>query len=350
LASPRALSPALAFLRAYLTVTATEEVQQEAIIAKVVEHLGALIKLLAAEENPRTVLTPSGSAVAFGLGRLSVLEFLLALNRINNPTLDAAFQQHKFFNLLLDVLFRQSTSSIVHDLVAQAFFAAFNRPESFIHSVIQSTDLMQVILDKWAYYEKANAIEEELLAAHPDLAPLRYLTHITPLDRFPEEIREKVGIVREVRAWSFVGHLANLANLVAGLAKHGEGDLKSYIESNDKWTTFVDGHLKDYNAKSNVTHPPSQWSIDSESNEGQHHQQDDDDDSDEDSDGEGNYEDDYDDQEGEHYQVDEGYDDEEGDEGEIGLAEEDDVEYEDEDGENAAEDGDETVTNYEGLI
>lgn len=135
-------------------VAAQEGMQQEAIIAKIVERLSALIDQLKPEPEPRRINLPSGPAVSFGLQRLAVLEFLLALNRINNPTLDAAFQEHRFFNLLLDILFRQSTSSIVHDLIAQAFFAAFNRPESYIHSVIQSTDLMQVILDKWAYYEK----------------------------------------------------------------------------------------------------------------------------------------------------------------------------------------------------
>lgn len=295
LSSTRALTPALAFLRAYLTVTAQEGMQQEAIIAKIVERLSALIDQLKPEPEPRRINLPSGPAVSFGLQRLAVLEFLLALNRINNPTLDAAFQEHRFFNLLLDILFRQSTSSIVHDLIAQAFFAAFNRPESYIHSVIQSTDLMQVILDKWAYYEKANAIERDLQDKYPDLLPLRYLTHVSSLDKFPEEIRDQVAIVREVRAWSFVGHLANLANLVAGLAKHGEGELKSYIESNNQWTSFVDGELKDYNARANVAHAPSQWSIDSESNEHGHHDDDDDDDEgdeDDDSDDEREYGDD----------------------------------------------------------
>ena len=44
---------------------------------------------------------------------------------------------------------------------------------------------------------------------------------MSDLAKFPEDIRDKVGIVRDVRGWGFVGHLAMLANLVAGLAKHG---------------------------------------------------------------------------------------------------------------------------------
>ena len=46
----------------------------------------------------------------------------------------------------MELLFAQSSSNVVHDLISQAFFAAFNRPETYIHAVIQDTHLLQVPL------------------------------------------------------------------------------------------------------------------------------------------------------------------------------------------------------------
>lgn len=49
---------------------------------------------------------------------------------------------------------------------------------------------------------------------------MRHITAAMSLERFPEEHRESVAQIREVRSWGYVGHFALLANLIAGLAKH----------------------------------------------------------------------------------------------------------------------------------
>jgi len=269
LASPRALIPALAFLRAYLTVTGQEEVSQEPIVAHITTRLPDLIAILRPSLEVHPLTLSSGEARSFGTRRLAVLEFLLALSRLNHTELDASLLRSRFYTILLDVLFAQSTNNIVHDLVAQAFFSAFNRSEEYIQSVLDDTQLIAVIVDKWAIYERASTVERELLAEYPDLLPLRYLTRVTSLEQFAEELRERIALVRDIRAWDFVGHLAMLANLVAGLVKHGsDGALKSSMEGNIAWTRFVDGDLAAYNARANYNSahtPNANWSVDSES-------------------------------------------------------------------------------------
>jgi hypothetical protein len=50
-------------------------------------------------------------------------------------------------------------------------------------------------------FDKANLMERELLEHHPELLPLRYLTSTTPMDKFPEEIRDNVRLLATVRCY-----------------------------------------------------------------------------------------------------------------------------------------------------
>jgi len=153
LTSPKALVPALAFLRAYLAVSTlslslfiiaaqlamiifymhhfllpdesftayeqfafstqsllvgildrislnsllagTEESHLAPVIDKICENIPAFIKLLLQEGKP-TKLSPN----SFGVLRLSVLEFLLALNRLDHAKIDEVFQKENFFTVI----------------------------------------------------------------------------------------------------------------------------------------------------------------------------------------------------------------------------------------------------------
>jgi len=264
-------------LRAYLAVS-TEESHLSPVVEKISVNIPAFLKLLN-DETQKSISLSSGSVASFGTVRLSVLEFLLALNRLDHPKLDETFQKENFFSIILGLFFRHPVTNIVHDVIAQAFFAAFNRPEDYILSVIKDTKIMEILLQTWEKYDKAHALEDELMAAHPDLLAMRFITASTALTRYPEELREKVGQVKEIRNWGFMGHLALLANLISGLAKHGEGELKAYIESQPGWRDFVEGSLKVYNAKSQPPSLANQWSIDSD--EGRNNYDEDEEDEDE---------------------------------------------------------------------
>jgi len=186
--------------------------------------------------------------------------------------------------VILDLFFRHPICNIVHDVIAQAFFAAFNRPEEYILSVIKSTKVMETILQTWTRYDKALALEDELIAANPEVAPLRFITAALNLERIPEPLREKVAIIKEIRSWGFMGHLSLLANLISGLAKHGEGELKLFIDSQPGWREFVEGPLKVYNAKSQPASIANQWSVDSDEARGHYDEEDEDEEGEEHSD------------------------------------------------------------------
>lgn len=180
-----------------------DSIELPVLFTVILENINHLTTILTENKPENTIFSTVGEIIPFGIHRLKIVEFLLALIKTNHAKVDEELIAHGVLSKCLDVFFTYKWNNFLHAIIEQIIFSVIDgENEELTFSLFSQTKLADRIIEAWKENE--------------------------------DEIAKPKGMRR-----GYMGHLMNIIGYIVTqlnnpLTKHA-------LEENEAWKEFIEG-------------------------------------------------------------------------------------------------------------